>query len=151
MSKAFMLLGAIADYTEDIQSNLCLLYQGADLQTVRSGVIYSINDWLRVKRVGLRRLAACDRVRSLKDLGSYPFHHREKRALIHWMRSCFSKALFYSPLPVVAVSKPAASFAYLAQQTEPVSGTCQQNPPAAPAKSSPPHKSDGDGKSAWGV
>lgn len=57
---------AIAGYTEKIQIGLCLLYKGAWLQTSESGSATEIYYWLRVKRVGLRRLAACDLKRSLR-------------------------------------------------------------------------------------
>lgn len=57
---------AIAGYTEKTQINLCLLCKGAWLQIGESGSATHIYCWLRVKRIGLRRLAACAQKRSLR-------------------------------------------------------------------------------------
>lgn len=57
---------AIAGYTDKTQVSLCLLYKGVDLQTTRFGVSTQIYYWLRVKRVGLRRLAAYELKESLR-------------------------------------------------------------------------------------
>lgn len=61
---------AIAGYTEKTQVSLCSLYKGVHLQTTRFGVATEIYCWLRVKRVGLRRLAAYGLKGSLRIFGT---------------------------------------------------------------------------------
>lgn len=57
---------AIAGYTEKTQISLRLFCTGACFQTSESGSAKQIYYWLRVKRVGLRRLAACGQGRPLR-------------------------------------------------------------------------------------
>lgn len=65
-SGAFGLDRAIAGYTEKTQISLRLFCKGACFQTSESGSAKQIYYWLRVKRVGLRRLAACGQRRPLR-------------------------------------------------------------------------------------
>jgi len=70
-SGASRLNRAIAGYTEKTQISLCLLDKGAAFQISESGGNTQIYSRLRVKRVGLRRLAACDLKRSIRTSRTY--------------------------------------------------------------------------------